>query len=276
MKFEEAKIKPVLRWAGGKSWLFEKIEDYVPTQFNNYYEPFVGGASLFLNLQISKYSYISDVNSELICFYKQVKSNLPKLEKKIKQYKNSASEFYRVRDSIPRSELGTAARFYFLNRTCFNGLYRVNNSGKFNVPYAFRDVEIYDSKSFNNLNKKLQNADISCCDFEKALEKAKKGDFVFLDPPYTVAHNRNGFIEYNQKIFSWEDQERLNKSVKMLIEKEVFFIMSNAWHPSLKKLYKGVGKHIEIERYSTIGGQMNSRIQISELIITNCISKNGR
>lgn len=271
METKEQNIKPVLRWAGGKSWIFERIQGYFPENILNYYEPFIGGASIFLNLNIEKKKYISDINSELICFYRQVKTNSTNLISKIKQFQNTREEFYRVRSSKPRSEAGIAARFYYLNRTCFNGLFRVNQKGQFNVPYGYRDIEIFDSVRFELLKRRLQKTHIQCCDFEDSLSRVKKGDFVFLDPPYTVAHNKNGFIEYNQNIFSWEDQERLQKCVKELIKKGTLFLMTNACHDSLKKLYKGVGKQFEVDRFSTISGQMNSRYKISELIITNCI-----
>lgn len=271
MTTKEQKLKPAIRWAGGKSWLIERMQNYLPKDFKTYHEPFIGGASLFLNLHIRKAAFISDINSELICFYNEVKNNLPALSKRIAQFENTIDVYYKIRNEKPKTDLGLAARFYYLNRTCFNGLYRVNSKGEFNVPFGYRNIEVLESKNLANLKSALQNAVITCCDFETALSKVNKGDFVFLDPPYTVAHNKNGFIEYNQNIFSWEDQERLNKCVKLLIEKEAYFIMTNAWHDSIKKLYKGVGRYFEIDRFSTISGKMNSRIKISEMLITNCI-----
>ena len=270
MIVKEEKIKPLLRWAGGKLWMIDRIRDFIPTNIRKYHEPFIGGASVFLNLQTNAQCHISDTNAELICFYDQVKTNMKSLITEVKKFKNSEKEYYNIRSSKPITNLGKAARFYFLNRTCFNGLYRVNQAGFYNVPYGYRDISLIDVDGFSLLHEKLQNTSISCCDFETAFEKIENGDFAFLDPPYTVAHNKNGFIEYNQKIFSWEDQERLAGRIKLIMKKNAKFIMTNAYHDSIRKLYKGIGKQFEIERYSTISGVMNSRFKISELIITNC------
>lgn len=271
MNVKQKKIKPILRWAGGKHWLIERISHYLPSEFLNYHEPFVGGASIFINLNLKKKAYISDSNSELICFYKQVKENPEKLIFKIKELTNSEEEFYKIRNHTPKTDIDIATRFYYLNKTCFNGIYRVNQKGIFNVPYGRRNIDILDIEGIQMLSIKLQKTSIRCVDFQKALSFAKAGDFVFLDPPYTVAHNKNGFIEYNQKIFSWEDQERLALCVRELIKRKIFFIMTNANHESLLKLYKNVGKQFEVERFSTMSGHINSRIKVSELIITNCI-----
>lgn len=271
MHIKEKKIKPLLRWAGGKFWMINRINELLPKDFVDYHEPFIGGASVFLNINNDNTSFISDSNSELICFYNQVKINLGNLLLRISEFKNTREEYYKIRASKPKSDLDIAARFYYLNRTCFNGLYRVNKEGNYNVPYGFRSIELIDEDCFFLLRDKLQRSSISCCDFEEALKKVKQRDLVFLDPPYTVAHNHNGFLEYNQKIFSWEDQERLASCVQEIINKNAFFFMTNAFHHSIKNLYKGIGKQFEIERYSTISGNTNSRLRISEIIITNCV-----
>ena len=127
-----------------------------------------------------------------------------------------------------------------------------------------------DEDGLRTVHRQLNRTIITHCDFKKAIEKVKKDDYVFLDPPYTVAHNINGFIEYNQKIFTWMDQRRLANCVKEIIDKGAFFLMTNASHSSIKDLYKGIGKQYSIERFSTISGNINSRFKIAELIITNC------
>jgi DNA adenine methylase len=235
MELKEKKVKPLLRWAGGKFWMIDRINDLIPKSFNNYREPFVGGGSVFLNIKREKKSFISDCNPELIAFYKQVQNNLDDFLSHLKKFKNEESYFYKIRSkSESTDEIEIAARFYFLNRTCFNGLYRVNQNGYFNVPYGYRDVDVIDNKNFVLLNKRLQKINIQCCDFADNLKSVKKGDFVFLDPPYTVAHNLNGFIAYNQKIFTWQDQERLAECVNQIIARQAFFIMTNACHDSIK------------------------------------------
>jgi len=268
------KIKPLLRWAGGKIWMLDKIKELLPTNFKAYHEPFIGGGAVFSNLGLNDRDiYISDINPTLISFYKQVQSDHQELINKLLKYKNTTEFYYKVRNfKGDKTDLDRAADFYYLNRTCFNGLYRVNRSGFFNVPYGHRDIDVLEIDAFVSFNKTLSNVFVSCCDFEVALKKVKKGDFVFLDPPYTVAHNKNGFIEYNQRIFSWTDQVRLASCVKQIMEKGAYFIMTNANHISIKKLYKGVGKQYEIQRHSTVSGNMDSRFKISELVITNCLS----
>ncbi len=261
----------LLRWAGGKNWMVEQIKSIMPMQYGDYHESFIGGGSVFFNLSPTGKKYISDINQELIFFYQEVKDNLDELLNLLGDFKNLEKEYYVVREWQPNTKLEIAARFYYLNRTCFNGLYRVNQGGKFNVPYGFRKIPIVDVDRFTSFHMALQGVEISCLDFDKAIKKVKKGDFVFLDPPYTVAHNKNGFIEYNQKLFLWADQERLCEAVKTLIEKQAYFIMTNAFHDSIKRLYINIGKHLEIERFSTVSGKMTSRQRISELIITNCL-----
>lgn len=264
--------KPVLRWAGGKKWLVSRISEFIPKNYNRYFEPFLGGASVYLNANTTnKKAFLSDVNSELIEFYTQLKENPKAILNELERYKNEEDFFYHIREQVPQVPIERAARFFYLNRTCFNGLYRVNQAGKFNVPYGYRSIKVVEKDALINLSLKLSNAQLKCQDFRKILKVVRRQDFVFLDPPYTVAHNNNGFIEYNQKIFSWDDQERLAEFVEKLIAKKVYFLMTNACHESIKNLYKGIGKHFEIDRFSTISGQSKSRARISELVITNCL-----
>lgn len=270
-KTKTAVTKPILRWAGGKIWMIDIIRRIFPQKIKSYHEPFVGGASVFLNIDFKGSVFLSDSNSELICFYRQVQTNLKRLLSSIDKKKNSESEYYKIRSKTPTSNLDIATRFYYLNRTCFNGLYRVNGTGRFNVPYGYRDISLVDETGFQILNQKLKNVNLECQDYRLSIERLRRGDFLFVDPPYTVAHNKNGFIEYNQKIFSWNDQENLASLINQANRNGVKFIMTNASHQSIKKLYKGVAKQFEVERFSTISGRMSSRKKINELIITNCI-----
>ncbi|WP_462218952.1 DNA adenine methylase [Ferruginibacter sp.] len=265
--------KSVIRWAGGKQWLTKSINEFIPKYYNNYHEPFLGGAAMFLFLKQPKKSFISDRNEELINFYIQVRDNLKLLLKELKSYKNDEEYYYTIRSRLCDNDVKRAARFYYLNKTGFNGIYRVNKGGIYNVPYGNRDLEkLFNIKEFQCLQKKLLNdVVINSNDFELSMKNVKKGDLVFLDPPYTVAHNNNGFIEYNQTIFSWVDQERLCEVIKKIDNKKAYFILTNAVHDSIFKLYKNVGKKFEIERHSTISGHVKNRKKVSELIITNCI-----
>lgn len=265
--------KPVIRWAGGKQWLIKSITEFLPKKYNNYHEPFLGGGAIFLFLNPSVKSFLSDKNEELINFYLQIKNNLHLITKELKNYKDEEEQYYQIRNTVFTDDIKRAARFFYLNKTSFNGIYRVNQLGFYNVPYGYRKLEkLYDLNELKYLKKKLtSDVTLSAADFQTSLKKVKKNDLVFIDPPYTVAHNNNGFIEYNKAIFSWADQERLKDSIEQIQKKRAFFILTNAVHDSIFNLYSKVGKKFEIERYSTISGHMKNRKKVSELIITNCI-----
>ena len=160
-----------------------------------------------------------------------------------------------------------AARFLYLNRTCFNGIYRVNRAGKFNVPYGNKSTIIYENESFSSLSKVLSNSILTVNDFEKTIDLAKKDDFLFVDPPYTVAHNNNGFIEYNEKIFSWDDQIRLFNKLKEAKDRGVKILLTNANHSSIRELYENDFELVEVSRYSSVSGLAQHRKKYSELII---------
>lgn len=259
---------PFLRWAGGKRWLINNIKKIIPTDFNNYYEPFLGAGSLFFSLKPNK-AYLSDINEELILTYFGIKKNYRAVTKYLNQYKNNKTNYYRIRDSSPKSDYEKAARLIYLNKTCWNGLYRVNNNGKFNVPYGFKkNISIYDVNNLKIVSDSLKNVELKNCDFEVSLKNCKKKDLIYIDPPYTVAHQNNGFIKYNAKIFSWKDQERLAKVVNQLNEEGCYIILSNSYHESLIKLYKNFNLQ-KYSRKSLISANADSRKKIYELLVTN-------
>lgn len=259
---------PFLRWAGGKRWLINNIKEIIPTDFNNYYEPFLGAGSLFFNLTPNK-ACLSDINEELILTYLGIKKNYGAVIKYLNQYKNNKTNYYRVRNCSPKSDYEKAARLIYLNKTCWNGLYRVNNNGKFNVPYGFKkNISIYDVNNLKIVSDSLKNAELKYCDFEVSLKDCKKKDLIYIDPPYTVSHQNNGFIKYNAKIFSWKDQERLAKVVNQLNEKGCYIILSNSYHGSLIKLYKNFNLQ-KYSRKSLISANADSRKKIYELLVTN-------
>lgn len=265
--------KPPIRWAGGKSWLTNFLTTILPTDYNKYYEPFLGGASCYLKLNINSSAYLSDNNDELINFYTQIKCNCEDVINKIKTFENSKENYYRVRQTIFDDSVDRAARFYFLNRLCFNGIYRVNSKNQFNVPYgdSVNKKVLISENDLMQLSQKLANAELHTHDFENIISLTKPKDLIFLDPPYTVAHNKNGFIEYNEKIFTWNDQERLAKFIEKIIAKDAYFILTNAFHHSTRELYSKYGRSLQLDRMSTIGAKINSRKTISELLVTNCV-----
>ncbi len=264
--------KPFVKWAGGKRWIIKNLNSIIPPKFNNYHEPFLGGGAVYFHLQPKHNSFLSDINEDLINTYEQIKVNPYDVLKLIDSFKNNESEYYTLRSIESDDNLFNAARFIFINKVCYNGIYRVNSQGKFNVPYGHNEeVNIYDEDSIIANSNILKNTNIQAIDFEDSLEYINQNDLVFLDPPYTVAHRNNGFIAYNQKIFSWEDQERLADCIDKIKSKNAYYILTNAAHISIDKLFSKLGKKIEINRASTITSKIKSRKEISEYIFTNCI-----
>ncbi|HEV7645564.1 MAG TPA: Dam family site-specific DNA-(adenine-N6)-methyltransferase [Pyrinomonadaceae bacterium] len=263
--------KPFIRWAGGKTWLHSRLNSFLPSKFNNYHEPFLGGGAIFFYLRPANESFLSDLNHELINTYKQIKKSVSAVILHLDKFRNIETEYYKLRSNVSADPFYNAAKFIFLNKTCYNGIYRVNTKGEFNVPYGHNsNVTIYDKFNLLAAKRALTNACIESKDFMTGLDKIEKNDLVFVDPPYTVAHNNNGFVEYNQKIFTWEDQERLANFINEVKIKKAKFILTNAVHDSVLNLYKGIGNYYELERHSTITSHINRRRKISEYLITNC------
>ncbi len=266
-------LKPFLRWAGGKNWFRKHIENFIPDQFNNYYEPFLGGGSIFFYLKsqgfIKNKAYLSDANKDLINTYRVIKNNLEELIRHLATHIDTEEEYYRMRDEKFDNPIEQASQFIFLNKTSFNGIYRVNQNGKYNVPYGKRGLKnIYDFNHLKQISKILDKTYFSTQDFKARCKLPKANDFVFLDPPYTVAHENNGFIQYNQSIFSWTNQTQLAKITQDFENRGVHFLVTNAYHDCIKDLYV-TGNQIPLSRSSTIGGKGAKRTNYREIIITN-------
>jgi len=263
-------IKPFLRWAGGKAWFLSHLPSFLPKKFNNYHEIFLGGGSVFFNLECTGNIYLSDLNGELIETYIQVRDNVELVISQLKQYKNTKEDYYKIRAKKFSKEHQIAARFIYLNKTSFNGIYRVNLIGEYNVPYGSKySADYVQEEILREASKKLKKAILKEQDFEKALNKAKKGDLVFIDPPYTVAHENNGFIRYNQKLFSLDDQIRLSNKLRELNKLGVYYIVTNAYHKEIKNIYRDVGDFTTLSRRSSIGGKFAIRKDVKEYVIRN-------
>jgi len=256
---------PFLKWAGGKRWLASAELLPIPSDYERYIEPFLGGAAVFFSLCPDR-AILSDINPDLIGLYQIIKSDPAGLQNlmEVHQELHDKDYYYKMRAYKPRCELRKAARFLYLNRTCWNGLYRVNIKGDFNVPIGTKDAVVLDTDDFKNVSKTLKNATLKCVDFEKSIDQADEGDFLFLDPPYTVKHNYNGFIKYNEKIFSWDDQVRLQKAVVRAASRGVYIAITNADHNSIHQLYEGIGKYIQLQRHSVLAGSADKRIPTTE------------
>ena len=272
-------IKPFVKWAGGKNGLINSLISFIPKNFNYYFEPFVGGGALFfylknLNILNSKKIYLNDKNVELINAYKQIKINPNKLLEELEILKNNHSKeyFYKIRnldrdfDFYSLSEVFRAARFIYLNKTCFNGLCRYNAKGNFNTPMGnYKNPKIYDKDLIFSVHKVLKNVSITNKDFEVISLKAKKGDFVYFDPPYYPLNKTSSFVSYTDN-FSANEQIRLYKLFKMLDCEGIKVLQSNSNTDFIKELYKDF-EIIEVISKRAINCKGDKRGKITELII---------
>ena len=274
------KGKPFVKWAGGKRQILDKLNKYIPTNFDTYYEPFVGGGALLFDLSPKK-AVINDSNEELMNVYNVLcdYSKYSKMCKLLNKYEANHSEefYYEIRNmdkekSFTRiSDYKKAARTLYLNKSCFNGLYRVNKKGEFNVPFnKNKKVNTYDGENLLNvyayLSNKENNIKILCVDFEDAVSNAKKGDFVYFDPPYDS--ETSTFNSYTEDGFNKEEQRRLARVFKELDKKGVYVMLSNHNTTLIRELYKDFNINL-IEAKRSINSKGNKRGNVEEVIITN-------
>lgn len=273
-------VHPFVKWAGGKTQLLEVIESHLPETFNRYFEPFVGGGALLFKLQPKAFS-INDSNEELICVYKCLENNklFELLKQELLKHEENHSEeyYYQVREMDKLEGFNNlpiyvrAGRMIYLNKTCFNGLYRVNSKGYFNVPSGKKKVvNCFDKKTFDNLNLFFKNRKpvITSIDFEEAVKNAKAGDFVYFDPPYDTWEEKNSFTSYDKNAFGKEEQVRLAKVFKELSDKGVYVMLSNHNTKFINELYKGF--HITVvPAKRMINSKADGRGEVEEVIITN-------
>jgi DNA adenine methylase len=198
-----------------------------------------------------------------------VRSNWRKVELALRRHHRNHNEqyYYEERNRAHVAGHEQAAQFIYLNRTCWNGLYRVNLRGKFNVPIGTKIAVTLDNDDFQSVAKTLRRAKIVSADFERTISQAARGDFLFVDPPYITRHNFNGFVKYNDKIFSWADQERLSQSIREAASRKVKILMTNADHASVRQLYSGLGKQTRVPRHLVLAADAANRGVTTELIV---------
>ena len=266
-------LTPFLKWPGGKRWFVTHYTELLPTQFNRYFEPFLGGGSVFFHLR-PDCPILADCNGELIDLYKAVAWRRKELESLLREHEEQHGKrhYYHVRSTIPADSVGRAARTLYLNRTCFNGIYRVNLAGEFNVPKGTKTAVLLDTDNFAAAASLLRRAQLLESDFEPIIDQAKAGDLVFADPPYTVRHNNNGFVKYNETLFSWADQERLAAALTRAARRGAKIVATNAAHSELRSLYPQPSfRSTVVKRYSSISSTNSSRRSYCELVIrANC------
>ncbi len=262
-------MKPFLKWAGGKRWLVRSGQLRLPTIAGRYIEPFLGGGAVFFATR-PKNALLSDNNERLIELYQVLRDHTQDLQRLIEEHAaaHCREYYYRMRSRKFDNCVARAAQFMYLNRTCWNGLYRENKNGKFNVPIGTKQSVIMEDDDFRSWSSALANTTIRSQDFEKSIETAKEGDFVFVDPPYAVPRGSREFIKYSRDVFSWEDQRRLRRALGSAAKKGAGVAMTNANHEAIRELYRGFGKQVLVSRHSVIAGKAVYRARYSELLVT--------
>ncbi|MFB0900751.1 MAG: Dam family site-specific DNA-(adenine-N6)-methyltransferase [Dehalococcoidia bacterium] len=276
--------KPFLKWAGGKSSIAPILIDNLPNQFNNYFEPMVGAGALFLNVIQNvdghRKFFIGDINKDLISTYKVIKNNLSalkiylsKYENKYLAYKNEDREkfFYSIRSQEPKTVVEIAARFIFLNKTCFNGLYRVNRKGHFNVPHGkYVSPKIFDENNLNKIAILLKKVHFNTADVKTNSQLAQSNDFVYLDPPFYPISKTASFTSYTSKKFGEGEQLKLKLVIDELTKKQVYVMLSNSDHPWIIGAYQASGYKLQIVKARrSLSSNVSSRGKVNELVITN-------
>ena len=268
---------PFLKWAGGKRYLAEEILKRLPKKIDTYYEPMVGAGAVFFELENHrrfKRAKLNDVNKELITTYRGIRDDLAgvvrylaRLEQNHKKAKDSEKYYYKVRARDNLHETAQAARMIYLNRTCFNGLYRVNKSGGFNVPCGkYANPTICNRELLTQVHNSLQHVRLTAKDFESFLSKIKPTDALYFDPPYWPV-DTNSFTSYTSAGFNSSDQARLANLAQKLKKKGVFAVFSNADVPPIHKLYAGL--HIDkVLAPRRINSKGDGRGKITELLIS--------
>ena len=269
-------VSPILKWVGGKRQLLPYLFKNVP-EFETYFEPFVGGGALLFEIKPES-AVINDVNEELINLYNVVKTNVEELIIDLKKHKNDEKYFYTIRE-LDRdrkkynklSDVKRASRMIYLNKTCYNGLFRVNKMGEFNSPFgSYSNPKIAHEEKLRAVNKYFNLADIkiSCIDFEKSLESAKEGDFVYLDPPYDPVSGTSNFTSYDKGGFGKDEQRRLKTVCDNLEKKGVKFLLSNSATDFILDLYKEYSiKQIRANR--AINSNPKKRGAVYEVLVRN-------
>ena len=265
---------PIVKWVGGKRQLMFELLKNMPKAHNRYFEPFIGGGALFFELQPQN-GYISDKNEELINLYSVVRDDVYELIDDLNKHKVTKEYFLKIRN-LDRTEkynklsdIQKASRFIYLNRTCFNGMYRVNSQGQFNVPFGnYKNPRIVDTENLINCSKLLKNTEIYCADFSEILNKVQKGDFVYFDPPYVPLNETSSFTSYTKDGFDLDMQFKLRDVCDELDSMGVMFMLSNSDTKLVNELYS----NYEIKKVfasRAINANGNGRGKITEVLVRN-------
>jgi len=270
-------VVPVVKWVGGKRQLLNEIKKYIPKNMTVYYEPFVGGGAVLFDLQPEK-AVINDINSELINLYQVIKNDIEELIEDLKKHRNEEKYFYQIREYDrdrekynKLSSVEKASRLIFLNKTCYNGLFRVNRAGEFNTPFGFyKNPNIVNEQILRAVHDYFNKNDVVFYnkDFEEVLISAPEGAFVYLDPPYDPVSDTASFTGYSKDGFSREEQIRLKKVCDKLDKRGVKFLLSNSATQFIKDLYCDYKIEI-IQAKRAINSVPDKRGEIDEVLVRN-------
>lgn len=272
--FEKVVCNPFLKWPGGKRQLLRELLKRLPKEYNRFFEPFVGGGALFFKVK-PEYGYISDINPDLINLYKVVQNDVEELTVSLRKHKNTEKYFYELRSTDRTEEykywskVEKASRLIYLNKTCFNGLYRMNSDGHFNVPFGFyKNPNIVDEDNLIACSALLKKTEVALASFDAVEKKARKDDFVYFDPPYVPLNKTSSFTKYYKDDFDLDAQFALRELCDKLTKRGVHFMLSNSYTETVKELYKNYNVKI-VKANRAINCKADGRGKINELIVTN-------
>jgi DNA adenine methylase len=265
--------KPFLKWAGGKAQLLAQIAPYLPANYRTYFEPFLGGGAVFFYLRPQK-AVLADLNPDLVNTFLVVRDSPAALMEALDrhgEHRGSKDYYYAVRkqEASSLSPVDRAARTVFLNKTCFNGLYRVNSRGEFNVPWGdYSNPKLYDPKNILAASAQLQGKDILLADYRVACARAREGDFVYFDPPYHPVSVTSGFTSYTKEEFGDREQAALAQMLRRLDRRGCFVMLSNSPTPFVRSLYEGFEIKV-LKATRAINSKGTKRGAVDELLVTN-------
>ncbi|MDM8555661.1 DNA adenine methylase [Desulfococcaceae bacterium HSG7] len=270
-------VLPFVKWVGGKRQLLNEIEKHIPERFSRYYEPFVGGGAVLFHIQPQN-AVINDSNEELVNLYNVIKTTPEELIEDLKKHRNEEKYFYKIRGTdrekekyLKFSNIERASRIIFLNKTCYNGLFRVNSSGEFNTPFGrYKNPNIINEIKLRAVSSYLSknNIRILNTDYDKSLLYIRKGAFVYFDPPYDPVSSSSNFTGYTKNGFDRAEQKRLKKVCDRLNDKKVKFLLSNSSTRFIRNLYKDY-TILPIKAKRAINSKGNGRGSITEILVKN-------